>query len=50
MNRYLRERRRQDEFDNDIYNEGYLDELEEDDEISSAEAWFMIGYSGAAED
>ncbi len=32
--------------DLDIYDEDFIDELVEDDEISSEEAGFMMGYEG----
>ncbi len=45
-NKYLRERRRQDEFDEDIYSEGYL---EEEDAEGWAQGW-MLGYNEAEEE
>ncbi len=31
----------------DVYDEGYMEELLEDDEISPEEEAFMMGYNGA---
>ena len=45
MNKYLREKRKLDEFGEDIYSEGYLEEA--DDELSDEEKWFMLGYINA---
>ena len=46
MNKYLRERRRLDEFDEDVYSEGYLED-EESDEEADWEKWWMVGYLDA---
>lgn len=47
MDKVLINHRRRDEFDEDIYSEGYLEEA---DEISDDEKWFMIGYIKAKDE
>ena len=49
MNKYLRERRKIDEFD-DAYTESYLEEVEDDDEFSGWQQGWLLGYSKAIEE
>jgi len=42
-----RRRKYIEDYDVDIYDEAYVEELLEDDEISPEEEGFMIGYNGA---
>ncbi|MFH1591874.1 MAG: hypothetical protein ABIB47_00710 [Candidatus Woesearchaeota archaeon] len=42
-----RKKSNQEELINDIYDEEYMEELLEDDEISPEEEAFMMGYNGA---
>lgn len=39
--------RYQDEVADDIYDDNYIEELLEDDEISPEEQGFMMGYNGS---
>ena len=43
----MEDERFRDDFEEDLYNEAYLEESIENDEIDSGEGGFMIGYQRA---